>query len=132
LALQISMNAYEGEPMKHLIWTLAIALTVTGGVVPTAAAQDRTIGKRVDDATITATVKTRLVADHPSNLVKVNVDTRNGIVHLQGIVPTQDDRLEAERLARRTDGVVDVKNDLKVQASGDDSPRAPAASPRAR
>jgi hyperosmotically inducible protein len=118
--------------MKHLIWTLAIALTVTGGLVPMAAAQDRTIGTKVDDATITAAVKARLVADRPQNLVKVDVDTRSGVVHLQGIVPTEEDRMEAERLARRTDGVLDVKNDLKVQASADDTPRDPAASPRPR
>jgi len=56
------------------------------------------------------------------------VDTEHGVVHLQGSVPTERDRMEAERLARVTKGVVDVKNDLKQQmaAAVADVPDAPA------
>jgi osmotically-inducible protein OsmY len=110
--------------MKRLLWALVIAVTVTVGVVPAVEAQSRTVGERVDDATITAALKTKLVADRVKNLIAVNVDTEQGVVHLKGTVPTERDKMEAERLARATKGVVDVKNDLKVDA--------PAASPRTR
>lgn len=110
--------------MKSLICTLAMILVVAGGLVPLAAAQDRTIGQTVDDATITTAVKAKLVADHPQNLVKVNVDTTRGVVRLSGIVNAEEHRIEAERLARRTGGVRDVVNDLKVEA--------PAAAPASR
>lgn len=110
--------------MKRLLWALVIAVTVTVGVVPAVEAQSRTVGERVDDATITAVLKTKLVADRVKNLIAVNVDTEQGVVHLKGTVPTERDKMEAERLARATKGVVDVKNDLKVDA--------PAASPRTR
>ena len=116
--------------MNALVWMLAIVLAVTGGVVPIAGAQDRTLGQKVDDATITASVKAKLVADHPQNLVKVNVDTENAVVRLSGIVPTEAHRIEAEHLARRTNGVRDVVNELQVEARAGDTPRAPAASPR--
>jgi osmotically-inducible protein OsmY len=110
--------------MKRLVWALAIAVAVTAGVAPVGQAQDRTVKERVDDAAITTAVKTKLVADRVKNLVAVNVDTQQGVVHLQGTVPTEQDRMEAERLARSTKGVMEVRNDLKVSS--------PAASPRTR
>jgi hyperosmotically inducible periplasmic protein len=117
--------------MNVLVWTLAIVLAVTGGIVPIAAAQDRTLGQKIDDATLTAAVKAKLVADRARNLFKINVDTENGVVRLKGTVPAEEDKIEAERLARRTAGVRDVINELKIEASASDTPREPAAaSPR--
>lgn len=110
--------------MKRLLWALAVLVAVTGGLVPVSDAQDRTIGARVDDAAISAALKTKLVADRAKNLLNVNVDTRDGIVHLKGAVPTERDRMEAERLALATKGVRAVKNDLMVTEG--------AASPRTR
>ena len=110
--------------MKRLLWILALPVAVMAGVPPAVEAQQPTIGERVDDATITASVKTKLVGDRAKNLVAVNVDTAQGVVHLKGSVPTDRDKMEAERLARGTKGVVDVKNDLKVDSA--------AASPKTR
>lgn len=108
--------------MKVLAWTLAIVFVAGSGIVPIATAQDRTLGQTVDDVTLTATVKTKLLADRAQNLFKVDVDIVKGVVRLKGTVATEDDRIEAERLARRTSGVREVINELKVEA--------PAASPR--
>jgi osmotically-inducible protein OsmY len=108
--------------MKRLVWVLAIVVALTAGVVPGAVGQDRTIGERVDDARITAQLKTKLTADRAKNLVNINVDTRDGVVHLKGTVPTDQDRMEAERVARGTKGVREVRNDLVV-TSGAASPR---------
>jgi osmotically-inducible protein OsmY len=111
--------------MKRLPWTiLIIAVAVTGGLVPAVEAQTPTVRERVDDAAITAAVKAKLTAERLKNLIAVNVDTEQGVVHLKGTVPTEQDKMEAERRARATKGVVDVKNDLAVEA--------PAASPKTR
>jgi osmotically-inducible protein OsmY len=109
---------------QQLLSALVIAMVATAAVAPLVGAQDRTIGEKVDDATITASVKTKLVSERAKNMVAVNVDTQNSVVHLQGTVPTLEDRFQAERLARATKGVVDVKNDLKLETA--------AASPKTR
>jgi hypothetical protein len=110
---------------------LVVACAVTFGMgVPRAAAQGTpTLTQRVDDAAITAEVKAKLVAERPANLTSVDVDTRQGVVHLQGTVPTADDRAAAERVARRASGVKGVQNDLVVQSRGAASQASPAASP---
>ena len=40
--------------------------------------------------------------------------TKDGVVHLKGTVPNEQAKAEAERLAKDTDGVVSVTNDIKV------------------
>jgi osmotically-inducible protein OsmY len=113
--------------MKRLLSALACALVVSAMTPPSiSTADERTIGSRVDDALITASVKTKLAAEHAKNLVNVNVDSQDGIVHLQGSVPTADDKTVAEHLARGVKGVRGVTNDLRVEASGS----TPSASPR--
>ncbi len=108
--------------MKQLLSALVIAIVATVSIAPLVVAQDRTIGEKVDDASLTASVKTKLVSERAKNMVAVNVDTKNGVVHLQGTVPTVEDRFQAERLARATKGVVDVKNDLKVESAAASPP----------
>ena len=109
--------------MKKLVMALAFGLVATATMAPHAVAQDRTMGQKVDDATITASVKTKLVADQAQNLVHVDVDTHNGVVHLKGMVPTEKDKAQAEQLAKMAGGVVSVQNDLVVSGSGAASPR---------
>ena len=59
-------------------------------------------------------VKTKLTTDRVKNLVSVNVDTKDGVVHLKGTVPNEQAKAEAERLAKDTDGVVSVTNNITV------------------
>jgi len=110
--------------MKQLLSALACAVVFAVVATPPAWPADQTIGERVDDAKITTAIKTKLTTERVKNLVKVHVDTQNGVVHLEGKVPTADDKAEAERLARRTKGVRDVVNNLRIEeGSASASPR---------
>jgi hyperosmotically inducible protein len=74
----------------------------------------RTIGVTIDDAVLTMRVKRRLLDDPGVKALKIDVDTREGIVYLTGSVATEDMRLEAIKQARNTDGVKEVLANLKV------------------
>jgi osmotically-inducible protein OsmY len=67
------------------------------------------------DSTITAGVKARLAREKVATLVKVNVDTNQGVVELNGSVDSKHTKLRATELARQVDGVRKVVNNLKVQ-----------------
>ena len=73
-------------------------------------------GQYVDDSTLTARVKANLVADKVANLTRVDVDTTNQIVALNGIVESAEQKQRAEQLARQVSGVKGVKNNLQIQA----------------
>jgi hypothetical protein len=75
----------------------------------------RTAGTFVDDSSTTASVKSRLVADRPSNLTTVGVDTVNGTTYLTGVVDTPEQRVRAEQIAWQVPGVRQVVNNLQVQ-----------------
>jgi hyperosmotically inducible protein len=66
------------------------------------------------DSTITAKVKAKLATEKASSLVKVDVDTRQGVVELNGTVDSEKTRMRASDLTRQVDGVRDVVNNLKV------------------
>ena len=112
--------------MKRLLCASVTLLMVLAAVGGPARAADRSIGEKLDDTKITTAVKAKLAADRVKNLVNVGVETNDGIVRLYGKVPTPEDKFEAERVARRTNGVRDVTNELRVEKSD----ASPSASPK--
>jgi osmotically-inducible protein OsmY len=75
----------------------------------------QTTGRYVDDSMITTAVKSKLVADRFGNLSRVDVETTNGTVHLNGIVENAEQKARAGQLAAQVDGVRHVDNDLQIQ-----------------
>jgi len=66
------------------------------------------------DAGITTNVKTKFAADETVKAYQVDVDTRNGVVTLSGAVETSTAKEQAIRIARETDGVRDVIDQIRV------------------
>jgi osmotically-inducible protein OsmY len=81
------------------------ACTVTSG--------RETAGEYVDDATITAKVKTGLLNELGST--GVSVKTMQGMVQLSGFVVSQQIKSRAGEIASKVTGVQSVKNDLIVR-----------------
>ena len=86
----------------------------TGTVSGNAPEPDRTLGEHIDDATITAAVKSRLLEDPQVKGLKIDVDTREGVVFLTGNVRSQQESDRAVQVARGTEHVKDVKPNLVV------------------
>jgi hyperosmotically inducible protein len=70
--------------------------------------------QQVDDAAISAKVKTKLAADPETSAMKVGVTTVRGVVTLSGVVPTEGEKSKAEQVARGTEGVTQVVNNLTI------------------
>ena len=94
---------------------LCLVLTILLSAAGCASMTGQTAGQYVDDRTITASVKSKLVADHASNLTRVDVDTTNHVVSLNGVVQSADQKRRAEELAMQVRGVRSVNNNLQVQ-----------------
>jgi osmotically-inducible protein OsmY len=101
--------------MSRALKTVGVVLVT---VMLAAACQSMTgksAGTNIDDASVTASVKSKLVADQASNLTRVNVDTNNGTVYLNGTVESPEQKARAEQLAWQAKGVKSVVNNLQVQ-----------------
>jgi hyperosmotically inducible protein len=97
---------------------LATALCLGLGAAPVfaedAAPTDRTAAQAIDDATITASIKTKLLADERTKGFDINVDTMKGVVTLRGGADSQAAKQAAQEVAGQAEGVVLIKNELIV------------------
>lgn len=97
------------------IRTVIVLLAVVAVAAGCRGMMGRGAGQAVDDASVTASVKSRLVADAGANLTRVDVDTNNGTVYLKGTVDSAEQKARAEQLAWQATGVKNVVNNLQVR-----------------
>jgi hyperosmotically inducible periplasmic protein len=69
----------------------------------------------VDDATITASIKSRLVEDKVIDADAIKVETVNGNVMLTGSARNTIERSTAESIAMKIRGVKTVQNNVAIQ-----------------
>lgn len=73
------------------------------------------VGNKVDDSILTTRVKTALLADISIKSFDIAVVTRNGAVQLSGFVNNQGQIDNAVALAKSTEGVSSVVNEMSVK-----------------
>jgi len=98
--------------------TLAVwaGTLVGGGLLALAGCASSTVpkGTQHDDSGITSVIEASLEANDKVKARQVEVQTRESLVYLTGVVDTEEARREAGRVAWRTQGVDGVVNDLTV------------------
>lgn len=100
-----------GNYAKYLLGVvLLLAFTACA-----ASETSRSTGTYVDDKVIASKVKTELISNEETKARDINVEVYQGVVQLSGFVETERDKKLAGDVARRVEGVVDVKNDLIVR-----------------
>ena len=100
--------------MRAVAKTIALMLVLVLAAGACQSMTGKTAGQNVDDASITASVKSKLVADKAANLTRVDVDTNDGTVYLNGTVDSPEQKAKAEQLAWQAQGVKSVVNNLQV------------------
>ena len=108
-----------------LLAAVAPALSACGpmlvggaATVGVAAAQERSVGSAVDDATIQFQVSQRMLEASRSLFVRVGVEVVEGRVLMTGSVTTAEDRVEAVRIAWSVAGVKEVLNEIQINERG--------------
>jgi hyperosmotically inducible periplasmic protein len=81
----------------------------------TSDAKSSDTGRALSDTAITASIKTDYLKDADLSVLKIDVDTNNGVVTLNGMAGTDDGRKRAEQLASAIKGVKEVRNHLTVK-----------------
>ncbi len=93
-------------------------LTIVSGAHATLKnGQDRSFGTWIDDTTMTARVKSKLLANPNTKGMQIHVDTRSDVVTLSGNVASAEEKSLAEELARNTGDVKDVRNQLMIHTA---------------
>lgn len=104
--------------MKSRILTMIVAVVAMASMAAcTATRTTRSAGETLDDATVTAKVKTALARDPDTSAYKIDVDSYRGDVQLNGFVETADMKAAATRVAKSVSGVKKVNNNLEVSSA---------------
>ena len=88
------------------------------------APRDRDAGGDLGDGWTTAKIQAKYFLDGDVKGHEINVTTNNGVVTLQGQVESAAEKRQAVALARSTDGVTDVRDELKIVADSDAAGKA--------
>lgn len=121
--------ARQTEGVRDVVDQITVSpqATPTTGVLgdevpePATGARDRAgetadrAGEVTTDASITTVVKSKFLADTTTSGLKIDVDTKGGVVSLEGTVASKAEANRAVSLARETNGVKRVINNLRVE-----------------
>jgi hypothetical protein len=117
--------------MRRAAKRVALLCLVAIALAGCASLTGRTASRNIDDAAITAAVKSKLATEKATTLTSVDVDTLDGTVYLNGTVRDAAAKQRAAALARQVDGVIAVENNLQTTTAGDapasDMDRDPAS-----
>ena len=80
-----------------------------------ASQSSETVGESVDDAWIHTKIRGQLLGEGEFPGGSLNVDVTNAVVTLRGSVATRAERTKAEQIAKATDGVKSVRNQIVVK-----------------
>lgn len=99
------------HPLLHIFLGFVLLLAGCAGTENRAST-----GEYIDDAAVTARVKTALIREDQVKARHINVETFRGTVQLSGFVDSSDESQRAEEVARTVDGVQEVQNDLRIRS----------------
>jgi osmotically-inducible protein OsmY len=83
-------------------------------IAKTPAAPDSTIGDKIDDASITAQVKSSLLSHRSTSALHTSVSTSDGVVTLGGIAKNAAEKTLVTKLATDINGVNSVINNMTI------------------
>lgn len=91
----------------------AIALLTASGCAVTRGQE--TVGAYVDDATMTTQIKSRFIENKQVDAASIHVETLNGTVLLSGFAKDATEKMTAEAIARKVNGVRSVRNEIAIR-----------------
>jgi osmotically-inducible protein OsmY len=108
----IAVSNVSGQPQQRTVKQETMPVS-TGDKGRSDAA--RTAGEKIDDASITAMVKTSLLYHRSTGGLKTSVTTRDGVVTLEGEAKNSAEKELATRYTKDVHGVVSVNNNMSVK-----------------
>ncbi len=103
---------------KNLVAVVAGIAMLAAMAACSSTRTQRAPGEMVDDTVVLGSVKAALIGDPVTKARDINVEVHRGIVQLNGFVDTAAEKSQATKVARDVDGVMEVRNNLTVNAAG--------------
>lgn len=112
-ATSMAQKELTGEYAKDIENVIEVKNEMTVAATPAMAA--RTEDEKIDDASVTAQVKTAMSTHLSTSAIKTGVETRNGVVTLTGIAGNAAEKSLVTKMVNDIRGVTQVKNEMTIQ-----------------
>ena len=100
---------------RHIVAASMTAFVLLAGTGCAVTRGQESVGAYVDDATITTQIKSRFVENKAVDAASIRVETLNGTVMLSGFAKNATEKVTAEDIARKVNGVKSVKNEIAIR-----------------
>src|SRR5471032_714694 len=111
-ASSLAQKELTTEYAKDIDNVTSVNNEMTIGKMPATA--DATMGDKIDDASITAEVKSSLLSHHSTSAIHTTVSTTDGVVTVTGIAKNDAEKSLVTKLATDINGVTSVINNMTV------------------
>ena len=111
-ATSVAQKELTSEYAKDIEGVKEVRNEMTVAATPEQAA--RTAGEKIDDASITAQVRTALMTHRSTSALKTKVESRSGVVTLTGIAKNAAEKALVTKLVSDIQGVDSVKNEMTI------------------
>ncbi len=107
------------NPQRYVfryVFVIAVAGVIAMGINGCASTKTKeSTGQYIDDSAITTKVKAKLVEDPVVSGLRISVETYKGVVQLSGFANSRAEINQAEEIAKQTEGVRSVRNDIHLK-----------------
>ncbi|WP_321494803.1 BON domain-containing protein [uncultured Desulfobacter sp.] len=114
LTTEYAMDVEGVENVKNEM-TVPDAGNETSGIKKKVVDKTNRVVESIDDASITALVKTSLLYHRSTSAINTKVETKNSVVTLEGMAKTSAEKDLAGKYASDVNGVKDVNNNITVE-----------------
>ena len=115
--MMISQRSLLGAAVVATAFTLGACASSSSTHTTNEGSKSETTGQYIDDATVTAKVKTAIASDvGVKAAANVNVETYRGVVQLSGFADSDAQASKAVAAAKKVNGVRSVKNDMRIKS----------------
>lgn len=113
----LAAHTNQGKIMTSIkrISALLLAASMMFAMGCASTSTQESTGEYMDDTAITAKVKTAIFNEPSLKVAQINVETYKSVVQLSGFVSSNADVNTAGAVARSVNGVVSVKNDIRIK-----------------
>ena len=116
--IRVQKSSIRNRMLKALGLAVSMSAAVMMSGVVTGCAGNRyqqSTGEHIDDRATSMRVKHALGDDPQYKYSMVEVKTFKGVTQLSGFVDTRDQKKRAEEIAKRTEGVRELQNNISVK-----------------
>jgi osmotically-inducible protein OsmY len=106
--------AKDIDNVKQVNNEMTVATALTTGDDTTTAKPHTTLGEKIDDASITAQVKSALLTHRSTSALHTGVSTTAGVVTLTGVAKNEAEKSLVTKLATDIEGVTSVINNMTI------------------